>query len=520
MMTTSEVQGFEEASLAACRAQFPRSCSSCRVPHPTFLSFLEATRPVGQPKLDPDDDEDDAIGLLSFMNCACGSTLALRYEDVTRHRAFNQAVRHEANRTDRTTTEVVSQHVNAVNERAKCTDAGTAAMGPRPESMLLEVGAAMVATVAAGATLIPPFPAVAFKVAELARDTASTPEQIAKAISSDPTLAAELLQIVNAPIYSRGRPVTSLPVAITRLGMRELARLAIAAGIGRVSAKPGALTAVRQHLWHRSVTTGVVSRLLAAHRGQSAEEAFLAGLLQPLGSIVGTLSLEVFLLRRPTFPSQPLSAWLRILELFRSELGALTAARWQLPKALNDTISFQSGGVTASGAPELIELVMAASQVAHAIADVDEVTEGTLHDVAGLKAGESSLLVRELPKLAEAIASFEDAPSPLAGHSRIVPVEFAPMPRLNRDVYVVNCRRPDERFRVASASPRVLVLEGSNELPENLVVGLQVTAEPPLPFFATVRSSRRDGRMVQLVISPFALDRDTGRYLRQAFKNR
>jgi HD-like signal output (HDOD) protein len=512
---------FEASVFAACCAQFPRKCSACGRPHPTFLSFVETTKPVGAPKLDPDDDEEDAVGLLSFANCECGGTLAIRYEDISQHAAFNAAVRQDVATTGRSDTDLLKALVEAVNSRARSAIAPQAFIPSVPDQRLLDVGAAMMAILGRGSVLVPPFPAVAFKVAELARSLDSTPEQIAKVISSDATLAAELLHVVNSPVYSRGQPVSSLPTAVKRLGMKEVARLAIAVGVGGAAAKVGPLSGVRLHLWHRSVTTATVSRALGTKRGLQPDESFLAGLLQPLGSIVGTLSLEVFLAENPTFAAQPLGFWLRVLEVFRTELGALTAKRWNLPRALAEVISFQSGA-DSSGceSPALIELVSAAAQLTRVVADVDEVTDQALADVPKLSPDERTHMVRVLPQLAEAVASLEEAPPSKPASSRVLTADApASGPPPAKDVFVVNSRRREDRFKVVSFSPRALVLEGNGTLPENVLATLEVDAQPPLPLCAVTVSCTAIKGTQRLVMAPFLFSADVARRLRELTKH-
>lgn len=520
MDASSALAPFQDSVFAACCAQFPRACSACRRPHPTFLSYLESTKPIGAPKLDPDDDEDDAIGLLSFANCECGSTLAIRYEDISKHAAFNAAVRRDIATTGRSDAEVLRALVEAINTKARSALAPQSFMPSVPDQRLLDVGAAMMAILERGSVQVPPFPAVAFKVAELARSADSTPEQIAKVISSDATLAAELLHLVNAPIYARGQPVTSLPMAVKRLGMKEVARLATAAGVGGATAKAGPLSAVRLHLWHRSVTTATVSRSLGTRRGLQPDESFLAGLLQPLGSIVGTLSLEVFISENPTFAAQPLAFWLRVLEVFRAQLGALTAKRWHLPRTLGEVISTQSGaGSSGCEAPAMIDLVAASAQIARVVSEVDEVTDATLAAVPALTADERAHLVKALPQLAEAVAALEEPPSK-AAPSRVLTAEPpAPGPALLKDVFVVNSRRREDRFKVVSFAPRALVLEGKGTLPEHVLASLEVDAQPPLPLCAVTTSVGTASTGAQrLVMAPFAMSAEAARRLRELTK--
>ncbi|MBE2251965.1 MAG: HDOD domain-containing protein [Myxococcus sp.] len=516
MHPPSTLAQFEASVFAACCAQFPRQCSACKRPHPTFLEYVEATRPVGAPKLDPDDDEADAIGLLAFANCKCGSTLAIRYEDISQHAAFNAAVRREMEATGLSDAEVLKALVERIHARARTSPTTTTANGAAPDQLLLDVGAAMVGILRRESIKVPPFPAVAFKVAELAREPNSTPEQIAKVISSDATLAAELLHLVNAPVYARGKPVTSLPMAVTRLGMKEVARLAIASGVAGATTRPGPLAPVRVHLWHHSVLTATVARALAAKRQLPLDEGFLTGLLAPLGSIVGTLSLEVYLAQNPAFPSKPLAWWLRVLELFRTELGAVTAHRWNLPRSLAEALTAQAG-TDSKGceAPAMIDLVLDATQVARVMGEVDEVTDASLTSAARLSADERSHLSRVLPQLTETVAALEEGPPVKPAPSQVLAepaLSAAPPPAT--DVFVVNARAPAERFRVVSFSPRALVVEGKSALPEHVLTSLEVDVKPPLKLCAVARSCTAQGSQHRIALAPLALSAETLQQLR------
>ncbi len=501
-------------ALAACCAQFPRACSGCRRVHHDFASYLDATSVVGAPMLDPDDDEEGAIGLLCFANCGCGTTLAIRYEDVSRHAAFNAAVRETAATSGQPLLDVLETLVAGVRRRARSASPPPAAFSA-PDPRVLEAGAAMMAILARGSVVVPPFPGVAFKVAELARAPDSSPEQIGREISSDATLAAEVLQLVNAPIYSRGHPVTSLTMAVKRLGLKEVARLAMATGVGAATARPGALAPVRLQLWHRSVTTATVCRALGAVRGLNPDESFLAGLLQPLGAIVGTLSLEIFLDENPSFPAQPLAFWLRVLEVFRAELGAVTATRWKLPKSLSEVIGLTAGVPNAgSASPALLELVATAAAVSHAAAEVGEVSAAKLTGVGTLTTSEASQLARALPQLVETIAALEESTRPNAVLSKVLaadpPKTLEPV---TPELFVVNARRREERFRVSGRGERALVLEGPHSLPVNVLAALEFVTQPPLSICAVTTSCTATPQGQRVVVAPFALSPEAARRL-------
>jgi len=99
-MLSDRLSAFVPDMLSMCKSQFPKRCGTCGKVYPTFRSYVEAVSPIGLPKIDNIEDA-DPIGLMSFGNCACGSTLLIQCEQLgddaeTMHRLFNETLRQEA----------------------------------------------------------------------------------------------------------------------------------------------------------------------------------------------------------------------------------------------------------------------------------------------------------------------------------------------------------------------------------------------------------------------------------------
>lgn len=497
---------FEQSALAACEEQFPRNCNACKRRFASFGAFVQLTQKIGLPRADEDDDEDGAIGALSFANCSCGGTMAVRYESLAGHRQFNMALRAEGAESRRAEGEVLLELVLAVDELALASSVARTA--PAPNSLILDAGAALAAIVARGKTVIPPYPAVAFKVEQMARSPNTSAAQLTEVLAGDPALAAAVLQLANSAMFSRGQPVTSLAVAVGRIGMAEIARVAVTAGVGATAGQAGALAPLRARLWNRSLTTAHLSRALARHRGIAVDEAFLCGLLQPLGSMVGSLCIDVFLRETPNFPAQPLSFWLRLVEMFRAEIGGLTATRWKLPVLFCDVL----GGAP----PDRSKLANAALfDVADVAAEAAVIAEGrgALHTedlltIPGLRDdAERQFLVAAHAASAESISSFEQAVAqpPMSSASR-VSAGPEPISQPCAEVWVVN-RKTSARYRVVGVAVDEVILEGATPLPVSQLARLDVETTPELSFFATTRSCEgvAGSKNVRIVSLPFGL---------------
>lgn len=107
-MLSHSLLEFSQRMLNMCRSQFPKTCSACGRNYPSFKSYIETITPIGIPKIDNIEDE-DPIGLMSFGNCPCGSTLTLRCESPGEdlHRRFNAAIQQEASISGRSIQNVL-----------------------------------------------------------------------------------------------------------------------------------------------------------------------------------------------------------------------------------------------------------------------------------------------------------------------------------------------------------------------------------------------------------------------------
>lgn len=497
---------FLEAAHGACAAQFPRVCSRCKREFPDFGDLVAHTAPKGAPKLDLIPGNDDPLGLLVFRNCDCGNTLCLCCEDVSHHDAFNRAVLDEVRANGRSEGHVLDELVAAL--AALRGPASTSAAAPEP--LLLEVGAEMLELVASGKLPVPPYPAVAMRVDALLRKDTASLDEIARTLAADPALVAAIVKVANSAAYARGQPLTNIDAAVRRLGLKEVSRVVWGAGVGSTSARKGPLASLRGHLWHRSVTTAIVAAHLAGLRKASPGEAFLAGLLRPFGEVVGALGLEEYLQRHPGFPVEPMRFWLRVLDHFRGELGALVAARWQLPQPLTDVLAARPAAEATD--PALCHVIDVAAAVARLADERDRVSEAELAQL--VPAAERDEVARALPESAALIAAFEASaepplpPAPSRVTPRALPTPVAPAASARPTLTAHLTKAPTHAYTVIGMAPRALVLEGPEPLHESFLAALELGTEPPLALWATTQSCTSTAQGYRIALAPFALAPD------------
>lgn len=131
---------------------------------------------------------------------------------------------------------------------------------------------------------LPTIPVVATKVLQLIESPATTAEDLARVVSSDPAVAARVLKISNSSFYGCQRQIHTLSHAIMMLGYNTLKSLVLAASVKQVYKTYG-LT--EKMLWEHSFGAGLAARIIAnSTRLVNEEEAFLGGLFHDIGKTI------------------------------------------------------------------------------------------------------------------------------------------------------------------------------------------------------------------------------------------
>jgi putative nucleotidyltransferase with HDIG domain len=383
---------------------------------------------------------------------------------------------------------------------------------PGPNTTALDE--AIVDLVSRDAVKVPPYPAVAMRVQDLVRRQDFGLDDLARLVQSDQALAADALRVANSAFYSRGTAVTTLTQAIARIGAQEVARLAVASGLGAHARAPGPLAALKRRVWLESLAAAGLCQELAKRRSLPVEEAFVCGLLHDFGKVITIACIEEIVARRGGRPEPwPLECWLEVVDRYHVELGLVLAARWELPPIVSDVISLHHAAVArlcAAADPRLVELVMAADEVVRLLEDRTWVSPDDLAHIPLLSVQERDLVARVLDRLPGFIASFEGAATALpSASSPLVRGDAGelggPVP-IDHPVRVTVNRQPFHG-RAFGIAEKNLLVRAAAPIPENLLLELHVESDPPLTCWATARLSWPDGDGDHAVLlQPFALD--------------
>ena len=134
---------------------------------------------------------------------------------------------------------------------------------------------------------LPAFPSTYSELLRLAKSEDATSDEIAEKLQFDPGLLATLFKLVNSSYYGFNKRVHSVPLAVTLLGLEEVANLVITAQIFKNLGDEGETGGLDvDGFWRHTIGTAVAARALAKKLQVEVESAFLAGILHDIGKIV------------------------------------------------------------------------------------------------------------------------------------------------------------------------------------------------------------------------------------------
>lgn len=172
------------------------------------------------------------------------------------------------------------------------------------------------------------YPVLSENIAEVMK-LANHPEaafrDVDAVVRRDPVLAARVLSVANSPLYRPPAPITSLRMAMIRLGwshLREILMQAVAESHIFRHGPRRELVAARLH----SVAVAHVHRHLAHLGGFDGEHAFACGLLHDLGRPMGYAALA-----EPGAPMLTPAERDSAVDAVHTIVGARVAQTWNLP---------------------------------------------------------------------------------------------------------------------------------------------------------------------------------------------
>lgn len=188
---------------------------------------------------------------------------------------------------------------------------------------------------------LPAFPDNIVFVQKLISDPESEISDIARQISMDPSLTADLLKVVNSAQFMLPKRVDNIVEAVKLVGMRGLKNLLYSYGTQKI------LDRGQKWLWDHSYKTAFYAYNLAKSfkkKRDILDDAYVGGILHDMGKIIFSDVHPELLEKISSFCAsrnipkdfiEDLSAGLN-----HAEIGGLIAEKWNFPQSLVESIKY------------------------------------------------------------------------------------------------------------------------------------------------------------------------------------
>jgi putative nucleotidyltransferase with HDIG domain len=368
------------------------------------------------------------------------------------------------------------------------------------ESLLDEAIADLLAR---DAVEFPPYPAIALKIGALVRGGDFGLDELARLVTSDQSLASDVLRVANSAVYSLGTPTASIPQAVSRIGAAELSRIALASALGATALARGPLAVLRRRVWRDALSSSLLCRELARVRGLQPEDAFTCGLLHDFGRVIAIGAIER--ISGGGRLGRPMSAqfWTAVVDRHHVLLGATLAERWDLPVVVKDAIELHHDETSEDAeSPEMLDVVRIVDPLVQLLRDRSYLQAG-LQAVRALSEQDGEALRRTLRALPGFLASFEREPS--SGDASLLEPEERPTPQIQPEDSRVRYRIAGQEYDATGFGPHQLFVRGPVPLPEEMLLEVEALHVPGLVFHARVLLCWPEGSQSGALLMPFAL---------------
>ncbi len=217
---------------------------------------------------------------------------------------------------------------------------------------------------------LPPFPQVAIRVLQLAKNENVQLHQLCQLISSDPAFASEVLTVANSLLYAPRYPSTSILQAVAVLGANTLQGMCVTVGVRAYLGKQMNLPAMRK-LWRHNLACAIIAQRLAGGGFIDNDLAYTSGILHDIGrmalAVLEPKAYAELLGTHRGSSASVLDAERSLFGMDHCETGRQLIADWNLPENFEPVVADHLEVRRKDGKWDVAELVKVSCAMASAV---------------------------------------------------------------------------------------------------------------------------------------------------------
>lgn len=191
---------------------------------------------------------------------------------------------------------------------------------------------------------LPTLPGIAMRILEAVKKEGANLEEIGDILSTDPPLSAKVLKIINSPFYGLPRKITSVPHAVSLLGINTVKSLALSFSLVKGLKRDRGDFAYNR-FWQSSLSNAVTCKLIAEMTFPDLpDDTFFLGLLQDIGilALIQCMPKQYSLVlnERDRVVCSFHDAEKQILGFTHAEVGGHLVETWGLPEIFTVPIRY------------------------------------------------------------------------------------------------------------------------------------------------------------------------------------
>ena len=219
---------------------------------------------------------------------------------------------------------------------------------------------------------MPTLPTVYTKIQEAVEDPDTSFDDMARIILNDQGLSARLLRLANSAFYGYPSEVSTIPDALTVIGLQQFKNMALSTCIMDIfTGIPEDLVNMEQ-FWRKSIACGLCARIMALElREANSERFFLGGLMHKIGRLIiykeePEKALEIMeISKKRELHLHHIET--EVLGFNHADVGGALLSNWRLPKSLSELVASHIKPVLANISVRDVSLIHLADFVTEAL---------------------------------------------------------------------------------------------------------------------------------------------------------